>query len=285
MSKIVLVTGATGSQGNAVARHLLNKGLRVKALTRNPENAKAKALAVMGAEIVKGDLEQPQSLLQALNGCDALFSMQNFWEKGVGLVGEQRQAMHMIEAAKKAGVSHFVQSSIAGAQSAKGIDHIESKWLIEEKVKASGLNYTLLRTVFFMDSVFDPRYEPIFIPMLRGVLDPHVSGQHFIAMDDLGGVAAEIFAQPEKYSNRVIHVASDIISGEEIKQVVEKVTGKKKYRFKIYPWMLRLMGKQIYRQMQWNKANPWQFSLEETRGIYPHLTSFKSFVEKKKRPC
>ena len=282
MTKIVLVTGATGSQGNAVARHLLINGFRVKALTRNPENAKAKALAAMGAEIVKGDLEQPQSLVQALNGCDAVFSMQNFWEKGVGLEGEQRQVINIIEAAKKTGIRHFVQSSIAGAQSAKGVHHIESKWHIEEKVRSSGLNYTFLRTVFFMDSVFDPKYERGFVPMIRGVLDPHVSGHHFIAMDDLGGVAAQIFAQPEKYKNLAVHVSSDIVSGEEIKNLVTEITGKKKYSFKIYPWMLRLLGNQFYKQMQWNKAKPWQFSLEETRQIYPHLTSFKNFVEKHK---
>jgi uncharacterized protein YbjT (DUF2867 family) len=279
MTKTVLVTGATGSQGNAVASHLLKKGFIVKALTRNPENTKAKALAALGAEIVKGNLEQPQSLVQALNGCEAVFSMQNFWEKGVGLAGEQRQAMHMIEAAKKTGIRHFVQSSIAGAQSAKGIHHIESKWHIEEKVRASGLNYTFLRTVFFMNSVFDPKYARVFVPMVRGVLDPHVSGHHFIAMDDLGGVAAQVFAHPEKYKNKAVHVASDVISGEKIKNLVEEVTGKKKYRFKIYPWMLKLLGNQFYRQMQWNKAKPWQFSLEETREIYPQLTSFKHFIE------
>jgi hypothetical protein len=79
-----------------------------------------------------------------------------------------------------------------------------------------------------------------------------------------------------------VHVASDVVSGEEIKRIVEDITGKKKYRFKIYPWMLRLVGNQFYRQMQWNKAKPWQFGLEETRQIYPYLTSFKSFVEKLK---
>jgi hypothetical protein len=173
-----------------------------------------------------------------------------------------------------------VQSSIAGAQSALDVDHTESKWHIEKKVKASGLSYTFLRTVFFMDSVFDPRYEKGFIPMLRGVFDPHVPAHHLIAMDDPGGVAAEVFAHPEKYHNRAISLSSDILSGQEMKQIIEEVTGKRKYTFKIYPWMLRLAGKQFYRQMQWNKTRPWQFGLEETRQLYPHLTSFISFVKK-----
>jgi uncharacterized protein YbjT (DUF2867 family) len=208
--------------------------------------------------------------------------MQNFWEKGVGYAGEQRQALHMLEAAKETGIKHFVQSSIAGAELAKGVHHIESKWHIEEKVRASGLAYTFLRTVFFMDSVFDPKYERVFIPMVRGILDPHLSGLHFIAMDDLGGVAAEVFAHPDKFKNTAVHVSSDIISGEEIKQLVKEVTGKRKYNFKIYPWMLRLLGNQFYKQMQWNKRQPWPFGLEETRQIYPHLTSFRSYIEKHK---
>jgi uncharacterized protein YbjT (DUF2867 family) len=206
MSKTIVVTGATGSQGNAVARHLLKRGFTVRALTRNPENKKAQALAAQGALLVKADFENPQSLIGALKGADAVFAMQNFWEKGVGLAGEQRQAQHLIEAARKTGINHLVQSSIAGAQSATGVKHIESKWHIEEKIKASGLSYTFLRTVFFMDSVFDPKYAKSFIPMLRGALDPHVPGHHLIAMDDLGGVAAEVFAQPEKYRNKAIHV-------------------------------------------------------------------------------
>ncbi len=280
MSKIVVVTGATGAQGNAVARHLLRRGFTVRALTRNPENEKAKALAARGALLVRGDFEQPQGLVRAMQGADAVFAMQNFWEKGVGLAGEQRQAQHLIEAAQKTGIAHLVQSSIAGAESALGVHHIESKWHIEKKVMASGLAYTFLRTVFFMDSVFDPRYEKGFIPMLRGVLDPHVPAHHLIAMDDLGGVAAEVFAHPEKYHNRAISVSSDILSGQQMKQIIEEVTGKRKHSFKIYPWMLRLAGKQFYRQMQWNKTRPWQFGLEETRQLYPHLTSFRSFVSK-----
>ncbi len=62
--------------------------------------------------------------------------------------------------------------------------------------------------------------------------------------------------------------------------MIIEATGKKKHRFKIYPWMLWLLRQQFYKQMQWNKSSPWQFSLEETRQIYPHLTSFRSFVEK-----
>lgn len=279
--KTVLVTGATGSQGNAVARHLLKRGFTVRALTRNPANEKAVKLAEKGAIIVKGDLEKEDELAHAMRGCDAVFSMQNFWEKGVGLEGEQRQAINAISAARKEGISHFVQSSIAGAESATGIYHIESKKHIEDKIRSSGLTYTFLRTVFFMDTVIDPRFGKNFIPMICGVLDKYVKG-HYIAMDDLGGVAAEIFAQPESFKNTAVNLTSDIVSGEEMKAIIEEITGKDKYRYKIYPWLLWVLSKQFYKQMQWNKSRPWKFSTDETRQVYPYLTSFRSFVEKNK---
>jgi hypothetical protein len=67
-----------------------------------------------------------------------------------------------------------------------------------------------------------------------------------------------------------------------MKKIIEKATGKRKHSFKIYPWMLRIAGKEFYKQMEWNKTRPWQFGLEETSQIYPHLTSFRSYVEKNK---
>jgi len=81
--KTVLVTGATGQQGGAVADGLLAHGFRVKAMTRHPEGEKAKALKERGAEIIKGDLDDALSLEQALSGMWGVFAVQNSWEAGV----------------------------------------------------------------------------------------------------------------------------------------------------------------------------------------------------------
>ncbi len=82
IEQVFLVTGATGRQGGAVARHLLERGHWVRALTRDPKKPAARALAEMGAEVVGGDLDDSPSVERALEGVYGVFSVQNFWEAG-----------------------------------------------------------------------------------------------------------------------------------------------------------------------------------------------------------
>src|SRR3954462_8843764 len=76
MSETVLDTGATGQQGGAVARALIPAGTPVRGLVRDPGSDRARALAELGVELVKGDLDEPESLKPALSGARALFSVQ-----------------------------------------------------------------------------------------------------------------------------------------------------------------------------------------------------------------
>jgi uncharacterized protein YbjT (DUF2867 family) len=87
--KVILVMGATGHQGGAVARELLARKHRVRAMTRKPESAPARALKALGAEIVAGDLDDPASVDRALAGAWGAFAVQNTWEAGVE--GEETQ--------------------------------------------------------------------------------------------------------------------------------------------------------------------------------------------------
>src|SRR6478609_1664411 len=166
MKKKVLVLGATGSQGGAVARHLISRGHAVRAFTRDSTSAKAKALKEIGAEIFVGDFESKADLESAMHSCDTVFSMQNFWEAGVGLEGEQRQASNIIQACLTLNISHVIQSSIAGCETAQDVPHIYSKKLIENKFRTCGLNYTFIRTIFFMNNIIDPKYKHDLIPII-----------------------------------------------------------------------------------------------------------------------
>ena len=123
--KTVLVTGATGRQGGAVARHMLAKGWRLRTLTRNPNSYAAKQLAGQGAELVKGDLDDAASLERAARGVYGIYSVQDFWT--VGAKREVQQGKNLADAAKKAGVEHFVYSSAGGAERNSGITHFETK--------------------------------------------------------------------------------------------------------------------------------------------------------------
>ena len=102
----IVVAGATGKQGGAVARRLLDRGHKVRALTRNPDKPAAQALAERGAEVARADLEDRASLDAALRGAAALFSVQDFLEAGVA--AEQRQGITLTEAAAASAIEHIV---------------------------------------------------------------------------------------------------------------------------------------------------------------------------------
>jgi len=129
-NKTLLVTGATGRQGGAVIRHMLGQGWKLRALTRSPNSRAAQELTRQGVEVVQGDLEDPASLERATRGGHGVYSVQDFWS--VGAKREVDQGKNLAEAAKKAGVEHFVYSSVGGAERNSGIDHWESKWEIEK---------------------------------------------------------------------------------------------------------------------------------------------------------
>src|ERR1035438_4145980 len=113
-TKTILVTGATGQQGGAVARHLLKQpSFAVRALTRDSAKPAARALEQSGAEVIRGDLDDPAAVRRALEGVYGVFSVQNFMEAGFD--GEIRQGKLIADAAKAAGAQHFVYSSVVSA--------------------------------------------------------------------------------------------------------------------------------------------------------------------------
>src|SRR5215831_3261929 len=135
--RIVLVTGATGRQGGSVIRHMHPKGWKLRALTRDPDSTAAQKLVRMGIEVVKGDLENPGTLEPATRGVYGIYSVQDFW--AVGAKREVQQGKNLADAAKEAGVEHFVYSSVGGAERNSGIDHWESKWEIEKHIRKARL--------------------------------------------------------------------------------------------------------------------------------------------------
>ena len=151
MERLILVCGATGKQGGAVTRSLLERGIRVRALTRDPQKPEAQALTEQGAEVVQGDMEDRSALDQVLvEGVYGVFSVQNFWETGYDR--EVQQGKTVADAAKAAGVEHLVYSSVGSAHRQTGLSHFESKWEAENHVRELDLRYTILRPVFFMQN-------------------------------------------------------------------------------------------------------------------------------------
>lgn len=289
MSKTILVTGATGAQGGALVPLLLARGHRVRAMTRNIEKPSARHLASLGAEPVSGNLDDEDSLVRACEGVDAVFAVQNFWERGVGYEREIEQGKKLARAAQKQQIKHFLQTSVAGCDNAPGVLHFESKWVIEQYIDEIGLPRTFLREVFFMENFFEPvmmggnkqRMSPtLVLAMLSGALGKNTPF-HMVTVEDIAWFAAHIFDHPDQWLGKHLDVASDVLTVDEMKAIYRKVTGKRPLPFSLPFWLLRLQNPESARQLRWNNDPGWQFSLAPLRELNPSLTSFEDFLRRR----
>jgi uncharacterized protein YbjT (DUF2867 family) len=224
-SKVILVTGATGQQGGAIARELLARGHRVRAMTRKPEGDPARELSSQGAEVVAGDLDDEASIRRALSGAWGAFSVQNSWEAGVE--GEETQGKRFAKAAKEAGIQHFVYTSVGSADRGTGIPHFENKFRIEETVRGLGFpSHVILRPVFFMENWLSPLSKPAIDggKLAMGMKPETVLQQ--IAVADIGKYGLWAFENPEKLNRREIDIAGDALTMPQTAKVISEAKGK-----------------------------------------------------------
>src|SRR5256712_168271 len=221
----ILVTGATGQQGGAVARELLARKRTVRAMTRKPDSDAAKALARQGAEVVKGDLNDAESLRRALEGAWGVFAVQNTWEAGVE--GEEAQGKRIAELARKAGVQHYVYTSVGSAHRKTGIPHFDNKWRVEETVRGLGFpSHVILRPGFFMDNFLSPWFKPtIDQGKLMIALKPTTVLQ-MIAVKDIGKYGLLAFEKAEELNRKEIDIAGDAHTSPDAAQILSKAAGR-----------------------------------------------------------
>jgi len=224
-SKMVLVSGATGKQGGAVAHELLARGYRVRAMTRKPQSDPALSLAKLGAEIVRGDLDDEASVARALAGAWGAFSVQNTWEAGVEK--EEVQGKSFAKLARKAGVQHFVYSSVGSAHRKTGIPHFDNKWRVEETVRSLGFpSHVVLRPVFFMENFLSPWFKPGLDggKLMMGVQPQTVL--QMIAVEDIGKYGRWAFDNHQKLNGRAIDIAGDARTMPDTARIIGQATGK-----------------------------------------------------------
>jgi uncharacterized protein YbjT (DUF2867 family) len=153
-----LIVGVTGTQGRAVAHHLLAAGARVRGLTRDPSSKAARALATAGVTLFAGDLDDAASVERAMRGVDGVYLVTDFFRNGIP--GEIRHGKLVADLAAKTKVGHLVHASVSGAEARTGVPHFDSKWEIEAHVRALGLPATILRPVVFMEDLTERQYVP-----------------------------------------------------------------------------------------------------------------------------
>jgi uncharacterized protein YbjT (DUF2867 family) len=249
----------------------------VRALTRNPGGSAAGALREQGAEVFEGDLDDAGSLSRALQGAYGVFSVQNFWE--TGFRREIDQGIRLAEEAKKTGIEHFVYSSVGSAHRNTGLEHFESKWKIEHHIRASGLRYTILRPVWFMENWEGPFLRP---SILAGTLAlPLDQDRRFqqIAVDDIGGIATMAFDDPERWSARELDLAGEESKVAEIVETFGRVIGRP-VRYQQVPWeeYRRAAGDEYHQMFRWFQDVGYDANVEALRGEYPGLTTFEQYL-------
>jgi uncharacterized protein YbjT (DUF2867 family) len=196
--KLIAVVGATGRQGSAVVRALLANGqFKVRALTRNP----GKYLK-LADEVVLADLDRRETLKAAFAGAYGVFLVTNFGEAGPG---ERQQALAAIQAAKNAGVQHFIWSTLPNVETISGgklhVPHFTGKATIDRSVSEAGFaHHTFVIAPFFYQNLVGatgPRKQADGTLGWAMPLDPERRVIHMGDIAELGPIVAGAFAQPE----------------------------------------------------------------------------------------
>jgi len=230
--QIILVTGATGAQGGSVARALLDDGtFAVRALTRNPESEKALALRQAGVEVVRGDMDDPESLNRAMQGAYGVFGVTSYWEH---FDREYRHGKNLIDAVQRSDVRHFIFSSLPSYKKLSGgalsVPHYDIKAELEEYAKSLHLPATFVQPASYYENflnVFMPRRDEdgnLYFGFPQG--DTKLA---MTSVEDLGGVVKAVFRHPAEYIGRVVGVVGDDRTFAEYTDMMSRVLGRRIY--------------------------------------------------------
>lgn len=256
----VLVTGATGNQGGAVADALLDRGFGVHALTRSPGSDAARALDARGATVVEGNLNDAETLSRLVSDVDAVYCVTTFQGDG-GVEAEVTQGTTMAEVAADVGVDLFVFSSVSGPRAETGVPHFDSKFEIERRIESLDLPATVIRPAFFMRN-FERMREEILDGTLALPVEPGTPFQ-LVAPDDIGALAAAAFADPERYAGDAIEVASDERTLNEMAAAFTDVTGVHvEARSVPIDVVLEESGEDVARMVEWRREHTHRADLD-----------------------
>ena len=229
-----LVVGATGAVGGKTAEHLLARGEPLRAFVRreSPERSSGphtdpEHLRALGAEVVFGDLSDPSTLPPALEGVQHVISTANTAKRSPAFDGVDWQGTRdLIDAAAAAGVEHFVYLSAVGAEPGSPVPLFDAKGRAEEHLRASGLGYTIVRPVLFMED---------WIGYLLGaqlgaggevrLVNGGEQILSFVSADDVALVLASAVGRPEA-KGRIIPLGAEASTYSAIVTLIEKSTGR-----------------------------------------------------------
>ncbi len=241
--KIIAVVGATGAQGGSLVAAILSDPkheFAVRAITRNKNSDKAKALAKQGAEVVEASVDDKGSLIKAFKGAYAAYCVTFFWDH-FSPEKEMSNAKNMAEAAKEAQLKHVIWSTLEDTRKWVPLEdnrmptlmgkykvpHFDAKGESNAYFEKSGIPYTLLYTSFYWENFIylgsgpqkgpDGKYAitfPIGTKKLPG-----------IAVADIGKCAFGIIKQAKTYQNKAVGIAGEHLTGQQMADTFSNVYG------------------------------------------------------------
>jgi uncharacterized protein YbjT (DUF2867 family) len=237
---LILVAGARGNQGGAVARRLLAQGWKVRAMTRHLDSEKSRALKDLGADLVQGDYDDASSLERALEGAYGAF-MPGFQASARNLLeAETRYGMAFLQSVKRAGVKHLVYASEAGSGSDASLGFLQSKRRMEAAIRDLGLPATILRHAFFLDWLIGPAGSMIW----KGLNADRKDERAFqvTCLEDAAVFAVVAFDNPTKFLGKDIEIAGDEVTRDQLSRAYQEATGKAPRASRVPFWLLSRMG-------------------------------------------
>ena len=303
--KIIAVVGATGAQGSGLCEAILNDpsgGYTCRAITRDPGKDRGKALAARGAQVVKADLDDVESLKRAFTGAYGAYCVTNFWEH-FSAEKEKEQAKNLADAADAAGVKHVIWSTLEDTRTLMTADDTRMPMLhgryrvphFDAKAEADA-HFTHLPSTFLIASFYWDNLYTFGLAPKKGedgvyswafpLADKRLAG---VAAEDIGQVAYGIFKAGRAFIGKRVGVASEHLTIEQMGAKLSKALGigpvvyhdvsADAYRAFGFPGadeMGNMM--QVYRDFE--KEINGARDTAVTRSLYPGLMTFDQFLAK-----
>ena len=298
--KVIAVVGATGAQGGGLVRAILadpDGGFAARAITRDASSDKAKELAALGAEVVAADIDDEASLESAFAGAYGAFCVTFFWAHFSPEL-EMQHAANMANAAKAAGVSHVIWSTLEDTRKFiplsddrmptlgehYKVPHYDAKGEANQLFTDAGLPVTFLQTSFYWDNFIyfgmgPQRGEDGKLAITFPIADGRVAG---IASEDIGGAAYGIFKGGAAFIGTTVSIAGEHLTGEQMAAKFSSAIGEEVGFNAVPPDVYRSFGfpgaDDLGNMFQFTTDFEEQYcgarDIDATRALNPALKSF-----------
>jgi uncharacterized protein YbjT (DUF2867 family) len=304
--KIIAVVGATGAQGGGLVRSILadkNGPFKARAITRDVNSEKAKALAAAGAEVVAADVDDPATLRRAFDGAHGAYCVTFFWHH-MSPEKELAEARSMAEAAKQTGVAHVIWSTLEDTRRFVPLEddrmptlmgkyktpHLDAKGEADALFTQAGAPTTCLLTSFYWENLIyfgsGPKRGPdgklaLVLPMG----DKKLPG---IAAEDIGKCAHGIFKRGREFIGKTVGIAGEHLSGAEMAAGLTRALGEKVTYQDVPPEVYRSfdfpgaddLGNMFQFKRDFNDYFRGARSVEFSRSLNPELQTYDQWLSR-----